>query len=370
MAEARYIMIGGFLGAGKTTAMLRLAHHLVSQGKTVGLITNDQSSGLVDTALARANGLPVAEITGGCFCCRFQSLMDAANHLASENAPDVFLAEPVGSCTDLRASVAYPLRRLYGEQFSVAPLSVLVDPIRTLRILGLEPGKAFAPKVVYVYRKQLEEADIIVINKTDLLDEARLSTLQDALSREFPRAQVFTVSALQSKGLDPWFGEMMKGDLASFKAPDLDYVTYAEGEALLGWCNATVNLESEEPFDGNALLRELTGEVQRTLSEAGVEIAHLKMTLTPEEDGGDIGVINLVRGDSEPFMAHTLGAELNGGELILNLRAEGDPEVLYHSLTEALRLVASERHKLGVTFEHAERFRPPKPVPTYRMAVV
>ena len=41
MAEARYIMIGGFLGAGKTTAMLRLAHQLVKEGKTVGLITND-----------------------------------------------------------------------------------------------------------------------------------------------------------------------------------------------------------------------------------------------------------------------------------------------------------------------------------------
>lgn len=368
MAEARYIMIGGFLGAGKTTAMLQLAHHLVREGKTVGLITNDQSSGLVDTALARANGLPVAEITGGCFCCRFQSLMDAANHLASENAPDVFLAEPVGSCTDLRASVAYPLRRLYGEQFSVAPLSVLVDPIRTLRILGLEPGKAFAPKVVYVYRKQLEEADIIVINKSDLLDEARLGRLREALAREFPRAKVHTISALQAQGLEPWFGEMLGGDLASFPAPELDYTTYAEGEALLGWCNATVQLEGAEPFDGNQVLRELTGEVQRLLGVQGIEIAHLKMTLTPEEDGGDIGVINLVRGDAEAFMAHTLGSELAGGELILNLRAEGDPELLYESLTGALRLIASERHKLGVTFEHAERFRPPKPVPTYRMA--
>lgn len=368
MAEARYIMIGGFLGAGKTTAMLRLAHHLVKEGKTVGLITNDQSSGLVDTALARASGLPVAEITGGCFCCRFQSLMDAANHLATENAPDVFLAEPVGSCTDLRASVAYPLRRLYGEQFSVAPLSVLIDPVRTLRILGLEPGKAFAPKVVYVYRKQLEEADIIVINKSDLLDEARLAKLQDALRQEFPRAQVLTISALHSQGLEPWFDRMLAGDLASFTAPELDYVTYAEGEALLGWCNATVHLDSAQSFDGNTLLRELAAEVQRALGADGVEIAHLKMTLTPDEDGGDIGVINLVRGDGEPYLAHSLGAELQSGELILNLRAEGDPETLYNSLTAALRIVATERLKLDVTFEHAERFRPPKPVPTYRMA--
>jgi G3E family GTPase len=368
MSEARYIMIGGFLGAGKTTAMLRLAHHLVSEGLTVGLITNDQSSGLVDTALARANGLPVAEITGGCFCCRFQSLMDAATNLTKESAPDVFLAEPVGSCTDLRASVAYPLRRLYGDKFSVAPLSVLIDPVRTLRILGLEPGKAFAPKVVYVYRKQLEEADIIVINKSDLLDGPRLETLRTALSEQFPRAEVLTISALHSQGLEPWFEKMLDGELASFTAPDLDYVTYAEGEALLGWCNATIELESEEPFDGNALLQEVAADVRASLAQAGVEIAHFKMTLSPDEDGGDIGVINLVRGDADAFMAHTLSGDLTSGELIANLRAEGDPELLHDTLTNALTKTAAVRHRLNVRIVHSERFRPPKPVPTYRMA--
>ena len=69
---ARYIMIGGFLGAGKTTAVAGLAQHLTDQGKRVGLICNDQSSGLVDTTLLRSKGFPVEEITGGCFCCRFK----------------------------------------------------------------------------------------------------------------------------------------------------------------------------------------------------------------------------------------------------------------------------------------------------------
>ena len=81
----------------------------------------------------------------------------------------MFLAEPVGSCTDLRATVQYPLRRIYGDNYRVAPLSVLVDPIRAARMLGLESGQGFSPKVHYIYDKQLEEADVIVINKTDLL---------------------------------------------------------------------------------------------------------------------------------------------------------------------------------------------------------
>src|SRR4029453_2703505 len=179
--RADYIMVGGFLGAGKTTAMLRLAEHLTSHGRRVGLITNDQSHGLVDTSIVAAKGYPVEEITGGCFCCRFNSLTDAAGRLTRDARPDVFLAEPVGSCTDLRATVQYPLRRLYGDDYRVAPLSVLVDPMRAGRILGLEEGRSFSPKVLYVYEKQLEEADVIVINKMDLLSESQRTDLERAL---------------------------------------------------------------------------------------------------------------------------------------------------------------------------------------------
>ena len=158
MAKARYIMIGGFLGAGKTTAILHMAQKLHRNGIRVGLITNDQSVGLVDTALLHAHGFATEEITGGCFCCRFNSLMEAAERLTAENRPDVFLAEPVGSCTDLRATVSYPLQQMYGDRYVVAPLSVLVDPQRLRTVLGLQPGRRFSPKVVYIYEKQIEEA--------------------------------------------------------------------------------------------------------------------------------------------------------------------------------------------------------------------
>ena len=169
LTKARYIMLGGFLGAGKTTAVAALAQHFTTKGLRVGLITNDQGSELVDTAMLRARGFATEEIPGGCFCCRFNSLVDAARCLDAATKPDVFIAEPVGSCTDLVATVTYPLRRIYGAQFVIAPLSVLVDPIRAERILGLAEGKNFSAKVLYIYRKQLEEADIIVVTKNELL---------------------------------------------------------------------------------------------------------------------------------------------------------------------------------------------------------
>ena len=206
--SAEYVMVGGFLGAGKTTALLRLADHFSSQGRRVGLITNDQSQGLVDTSMVNAKGYPVEEITGGCFCCRFNSLTDAADRLTRDARPDVFLAEPVGSCTDLRATVQYPLRRLYGDDYRVAPLSVLVDPLRARRALGLETGRTFSPKVQYIYEKQLEEADIIVVNKSDLLSAEQRDELERALAARFPQADVVTVSARTGADLDAWFGRL------------------------------------------------------------------------------------------------------------------------------------------------------------------
>src|SRR5215510_8497846 len=187
--KARYIMIGGFLGAGKTTSLAKLAEYLTRQGQRVGLITNDQGSALVDTAMLRAKGFATEEIPGGCFCCRFNSLVDAAGKLTTATRPDVFIAEPVGSCTDLVATVTYPLRRIYGDNFTIAPLSVIVDPIRALRVLGLEHGRKFSDKVLYIYRKQLEEADLIVINKCDLLDGTRSARLRQALAESYPGAE-------------------------------------------------------------------------------------------------------------------------------------------------------------------------------------
>src|SRR5687768_12598014 len=183
--KARYYMIGGFLGAGKTTAVAALAQHLTKAGLRVGLITNDQGSELVDTAMLRARGFATEEIPGGCFCCRFNSLVDAAKKLTDTARPDAFVAEPVGSCTDLMATVTYPLRRIYGDRFRVAPLSVLVDPVRAQQIFGLREGRSFSEKVRYIWRKQIEEADIIVVTKSDLLDADTLDELKKRLGAEF-----------------------------------------------------------------------------------------------------------------------------------------------------------------------------------------
>jgi Ni2+-binding GTPase involved in maturation of urease and hydrogenase len=361
----RYLLIGGFLGAGKTTAILRIAEELTARGQRVGLITNDQSIGLVDTRLLSSRGFPTAEVTGGCFCCKFNSVMEAADRLTEESCPEVFIAEPVGSCTDLKATVSYPLRRLHGDRYRVAPLSVLVDPLRAQRILGLATGNSFAPKVHYIYLKQLEEAEVIVINKCDLLDPIRLQQLEDALKARFPDRSVVRISAREGWGMEQWLDLILAGDLGNCPTMDLDYDTYAEGEALLGWLNATALLSAPVPADGNAYVRQLGEAIRAALEGESVEIAHLKMTLEPDGIGNDLAVANLVRSGSALELPHSLQEPLQSGTLIINLRAEADPNMLRELV---LRLLSTPGGLFTIALKNIEAFRPARPVPTHRIA--
>jgi Ni2+-binding GTPase involved in maturation of urease and hydrogenase len=366
--KARCILVGGFLGAGKTTAIARLAQWLADRGQRVGLITNDQGRRLVDTAMLSAKGFPVKEIPGGCFCCRFNSLVEAARQLTAESRPDVFVAEPVGSCTDLAATVAYPLRRLYGEDYVLAPLSALVDPIRALRVLGLEPGPRFSAKVVYIYRKQLEEADLIVINKSELLAPGQAAALRGALAAQFPQARIFEVSAREGTGLEGWFEVIAGAGLSPRAAMEVDYEVYAEGEARLGWLNGALRLDAREAIDGNALARGLAAEIQSRLNRAGAEVAHLKMSLDADHALGDLAVVNLVRNDFVPELSQGLQDRFEGGELTINLRAEAAPETLREVVQAAVEECASAVPGLGVRWEHWECFQPGKPQPTHRLS--
>src|SRR5713101_2727902 len=105
MKRLRFVMLGGFLGAGKTTAMARLARFYMARGQRVGIVTNDQAQDLVDTNSLRSQGFSVQEVAGACFCCKFDDLLGQVEALATSQRPDVILAEPVGSCTDLVATV-------------------------------------------------------------------------------------------------------------------------------------------------------------------------------------------------------------------------------------------------------------------------
>jgi hypothetical protein len=265
--------------------------------------------------------------------------------------------------------VTYPLRRIYTNDYTIAPLSVLLDPIRALRIFGLESGGRFSDKVLYIYRKQLEEADLLVINKADLLEESNTSRLRDRLMREFPEKEILVISARTGLGLEDWFQRITAANQPAGEAMQVDYGTYAEGEALLGWLNATLQVNAKTGFDANRLLRELAAGVQSRLNQTSAEVAHLKMTFSSDETLGDIAAISLVHNDVLPELSLTLPGDADSGQLIINLRAEAAPDQLKAAVDEALAEVNRASPDLVLRLDHLEHFRPGKPQPTHRDTV-
>ncbi len=360
MHRVRFIMVGGFLGAGKTTTLARLARHYMDRGQKVGLVTNDQAEDLVDTHSLRSQGFPVAEIAGACFCCRFDDLVCKVGELEANARPDVILAEPVGSCTDLVATVVQPMKDLYGTRFEIAPYAVLFKPSHGLRILKNEADAGFSPKAAYIFHKQLEEADAIVINRLDELAPDQAAELAGLVAQRYPGVPVLRLSAKIGQGFEAltelldWQGNFGRRIL------DIDYDTYAEGEAELGWLNSSVQLSAAAPFALDELLLDVVRGVRAGLGDA--EVAHLKAIGLAD---GAFGVANQVSSRTEAELSLPSHARAPEAEVIVNARVALDPAVLEAKVREAVTMVC-QRRGLTARWGKTQSFRPGRPQPTHR----
>jgi Ni2+-binding GTPase involved in maturation of urease and hydrogenase len=364
MNVVRFAMVGGFLGAGKTTTIARLARYYMGQGLRVGLVTNDQAQDLVDTTSLRAQGFSVQEVPGACFCCKFDELVARTTDLQESERPDLILAEPVGSCTDLVATVVQPLKALYSGRFRVAPYSVLFKPSHGLRILRNE-GAGFSAKAAYIFRKQLEEADTIVVNRADELRPRDLQDLRWLLADQFPDTPVLVVSAKTGHGFDAYTGLLNQDGAFGRKLLDIDYDTYAEGEAELGWLNTSAHLSSETPFAIDPVLTAAIDGLRPALASLGGEVAHLKVIGI--EQGGAFGVANLVSSATGTELSLPSQASASDLDLILNARVAIDPSALEREVHLVVREVCAELG-IQVEFRQSQSLRPGRPTPTHRYA--
>ncbi|MDR1729078.1 MAG: cobalamin synthesis protein P47K [Prevotellaceae bacterium] len=362
MKTTRLILAGGFLGAGKTTLLWETARRLTEQGLHVGLITNDQAPELVDSKLLSLNNLQVTEVSGSCFCCNFNGFTDAIQKIRTEAAADVIIAEPVGSCTDLSATIMQPLKQYLNTELQIAPLSVLADPERLDSVLA--GGNAgLHPDAAYIYRKQLEESDIILINKSDLLNEERLEDLKQRTARVFPSATILAVSALKGTGIDEWLSQITAQPGAGKRLVEMDYDIYANGEAVLGWLNGTVRLHGENT-DWDNFTRIFLKNLSARFDKENLPVGHVKVIA---ENGQEFIAGNLT-GNSETISFR--GSAGNGEEikLIINARVETSPENLDLIVRQTLDDLSIEKYANEVL---AWRYlQPGRPEPTHRFTEV
>ncbi|MGD8454457.1 MAG: GTP-binding protein [Phycisphaerae bacterium] len=333
----RFIMLGGFLGSGKTSALLRLARGYVAAGLRVGIITNDYGEELVDTATFRTAGFATEEIPKGCFCRRLDELLAAAGRLQDGGRPDVLLAEPAGSGTNLVNTVIKPLKEVYADRFTVMPYAALLDPQRALEALSANGRGGFSAKVLYLYKMQQNEADIVAINKIDTISAGQLDELTALVARNFPAARVLALSARTGEGFAE-FAALLDGSASAGRnaiAPgDVDRAAVDEALGRLGWLNAGWEVDAAAGVDADELLLEVAEATRRALADVTAEPAHVKLVL---RCGEGLGVVNLISSDRPPELSRPLRARVRTGTLQINARAEIDEHRLRAVVEEVMR---------------------------------
>ena len=362
----KLIFAGGFLGSGKTTALGVLARDIIRKGMRVGIVTNDQSGNLADTVIVRQMlvelNVPVEEVVEGCFCCKFDDLIHQIEKILAHE-PDILLGEPVGSCTDFVAAVAHPIKIHYRDAFTFAPFSTMVDPDRVRELLLKEIESTFPEEVAYLFEKQLEEADLIVLNKCDLLKSTEKDRLVKALRDRFPAKEVLVTSALQGDGMQAWLETLLSGRPgADTVLRQIDYDRYAQAEAILGWLNAAVKVRSKATYAPGNLMRGLLLEIRDALRQRNAGIGHLKLVLT---SGGISTWASITDLRSEPRLSQPSAKIASGGTLLVNARVKLEPADLETVVRDAL---ADAAESFAVQFDIVDLqcFSPAYPNPPYR----
>ncbi len=338
------LLCGGFLGAGKTSLLLECARILSQRGYHPGLICNDQAGGLVDTGTFKDSRMPVQEVAGGCFCCKFSELTHTADKLET---CDVILAEPVGSCTDLVATVIKPLQARMNDNYRILPYSVLAEPFRLKRLVS---GDSSLPDTVrYLYSKQLEEAEVIVISKADQCTQGELDQIRSTLEKEYPHKVVMPISSVSREGIGAWLDWLLNKQ-SSGQSLEIDYQRYGQGEAELVWLNATLQIQGE--FDLEIWMRQL----QKNLVAKGGVPTHVKASFTK---GNFCQRVHFTDGERPPekVVQQEKGQD---GVLILNARVVLQPE--------ELQCLVRESFENPMQVLELSCFRPGQPNPAHRIA--
>jgi hypothetical protein len=146
---------------------------------------------------------------------------------------------------------------------------------------------------------------------------------------------------------------------------DIDYDIYADGEAELGWLNASIRVTAPQEFKMDELLRDIVARLARSLNGAGAETAHLKAIGLWE---GFFGVVNLISRDHVPEVSLPSHCTVREFDLIVNARVAIDPALLQEAVTVEVNAACATVGALA-EFRQTQSFRPGRPTPTHRYAV-
>lgn len=355
----KIVLIGGFLGSGKSTAVRQACSYLFGIGKPAAVVTNDQGVQLVDSAYMEAERIPVCEVTNGCFCCNYPDLDAGIDELSARYNPHIIFAESVGSCTDLIATVVNPLLQFRpGAEISV---SIFVDAVLFLRMLNGEET-TFDNTVQYIYDKQLEEADILVLSKADLLSQQEKQLIAKALNNTFPEKKWLFQDSYETASIQTWLQAVEEFvPKTTRKSLEIDYSTYGKGEAMLAWLDQSLVLTAA---DAPIRALELIELICNSIKAFNLPVGHVKFIVNDGEQQHKISFTQSGFTDgAKEVLAETESPSVS---MLINARVQTHPDHLKQLVAQAILNVASNA-EVSIQVKEPASFQPGYPTPTHRM---
>jgi G3E family GTPase len=353
-------LVGGFLGSGKTTAIYQAAAFLLKQQKRITVITNDQGDELVDTAYIKTAAVPTTEVTNGCFCCNYNQFMQAIDSLLPGDEAEIILAESVGSCADLVATIAKPIAKFRPEIQLV--ISIFADA-QLLHSLITCNASFLDENVRYIYKKQLEEADLLIVNKVDLLNEAELETVKQEIETGYAGKTVIYQNSLDETSVRNWILQLNSfGTQHERKTLQIDYDLYAKGEAILGWLDLRIRIETKD-FSAHSVGLKFIREVYSTIKKTQNPVAHLKFLL---DDGLQNHKISFTILDPVSTELPFIDKKLNKVLILVNARIQADAVEVEKLVSDTIEKIVRQTDS-QIIVEKKAAFQPGYPKPTHRM---
>jgi G3E family GTPase len=355
-------LVGGFLGSGKTTAIVNTCKMLADQGITTSVITNDQGDYLVDSRFIQLSDIPYAEVTGGCFCCNYNQLDTQINRLKKGTNPSAIFAEFVGSCTDLVATVLKPLIEYRISDNEQVTFSSFVDA--QLFLMHLQGNSLpFSLETNYIWKKQIEEAEILIVNKIDLLTSEELVKLKHLAKGLIPEKQLLFQNSYDKESLNCWIDIIDSQHIKmEHKSIDVDYNIYGKGEANLAWLDEEIEILSADDSSveiAHLFIKKLSADIL----QRGMPVGHLKFYMSYNNQSEKLSYTTI----SDKSVQVPKVYEKSGSvDLLVNARIQTSPDELGKILFENLdNLKSIEGVKINEKF--LSYFQPGFPNPTHRL---
>lgn len=333
----KFAVFSGFLGSGKTSTMMALTKwHSENRGKAA-MITNDLGGpGLADDRFAKLRGIRASEITNDCICYKNEELMARLNSLFDEGC-ELVISDIPGFGVGALEHVYHGLSEKFPGACELAPFTVLVEPNTVQLLRG-----GFNEDLLYILDTQLVEADLIVLNKCDSIDEAEKAACESWLREKYPRAELLCISALRGDNLDKLSQALCSG-CASMQKPDIGYGGEAFSKIMEQVCEYNLQyyaLVCCDSFDGNDYIMKLGQAIKTAVKSVAAQMPHMKILAWEPE--GEYGKADMMGTERPVELNQSFSRPCTELAVVLNSSAFGKKDELDRALSAAVEKVSEE----------------------------